>query len=125
MSKGGMFLAMAAVIGMGTAGNQIHAATNVSRTFVPVLRNFADDMLRHLKVPPGFKVNVFARSQGNARMMLLLPDGTILMTRNDVGQVVALRDTDGDGVADASPVVANIPLVHGLALRGNTVYLAS
>jgi len=52
-------------------------------------------------------------------------DGTVLMTRYDIGEVVALRDNDGDGVADETPVVASIPLVHGLALRSNVVYLAS
>jgi glucose/arabinose dehydrogenase len=99
-------------------------AANASHRFVPPLRSFSDDMLRNLKVPPGFQINVFARGQGNARMMLLLPDGTVLLTRYDVGKVVALRDRDADGVADESPIVASIPFVHGMALRGNTVYLA-
>jgi glucose/arabinose dehydrogenase len=58
-------------------------------------------------------------------MMLLLPDGSILMTRYDIGQLVVMRDTNSDGVADEAPVIANIPLVHGLAFRNNTVYLAS
>src|ERR1700750_444409 len=93
--------------------------TNISHAFVPTRIDFSDDLVPRLKLRPGFKINVFARGQGNARMMLLLPDGTILMTRNDIGEVVALRDNDGDGVADQSPVVARITYVHGLAFRDN------
>ena len=129
MTKGGMLLLGAAAFGfIAVAGNtNINAAvnTNISHRFDPVLKPFTDDKLQLLKVPPGFKVNVFARGQGNARMMLLLPDGTILLTRFDVGQLVAMRDNDGDGVADETPVIANIPLVHGMAFRSNTIYLAS
>ena len=125
MSKGGLLLLSAAAFWVMTAELAINAATNVSHKFVPVRRDFSDDLLPNLKAPAGFKINVFARAQGNARMMLLLPNGTILLTRFDIGELVALRDLDGDGVADESPVVANIPTVHGLALRDNKVYLAS
>jgi glucose/arabinose dehydrogenase len=125
MPKGILVKLAAAALGVLAAEREIIAATNVSHAFIPILHPYSDDMLRSLRTPPGFKVNVFARNQGNARMMLLLPDGTILVTRNDVGEVFALRDRNADGVADEWPVVARIPLVHGLALRDNVVYLAS
>jgi glucose/arabinose dehydrogenase len=125
MFKGGVFLRVAIVLGTWATVTEIHSATNVSHRFNPVLRPFSDEMLQHLHVPPGFRVNVFARGQGNARMLISLPDGTILMSRYDVGQVVAYRDTNSDGVADTSGIVASVPLVHGFALRDNTVYLAS
>src|SRR5688572_15891999 len=118
-------LAAAVLLGFCFGGEVHAAATNISHRFVPELKPFSEDRFQQLKVPPGFKVNVFATGQGNARMMLLLPDGTILLTRFDIGQVSALRDTDGDGIADETPVVASVPFVHGLALRGNKVYLAS
>ena len=119
-------LAAAVLLGFCVGGGEVHAAaTNISHRFVPELKPFSEERFRQLKVPPGFKINVFASGQGNARMMLLLPNGTILLTRYDIGQVSALRDTNGDGVADATPLVASITKVHGLALRDNTVYLAS
>jgi glucose/arabinose dehydrogenase len=124
MRKGAFRLGWAVAFYIFAVG-EANSATNVSHKFVPVRRDFSDDLLVNLKAPPGFKINVFARGQGNARMMLLLPDGTILFSRFDIGQVVALRDLDGDGISDESSVVANIPSVHGLALRSNTVYLAS
>ena len=119
MFNGALLLLSAAAMGISAAG------TNISHEFRPVPRPFSDELMAQLKLPPGFKINAFARGQGNARMMLLLPDGTVLMTRNDVGEVVALRDLDGDGVADEAPVVARSTYVHGLALHNNIIYLAN
>jgi hypothetical protein len=113
MTTEGWRLVLAAALGLWASGGKINAATNISHRFDPVLRPFTEERFHSLKVPPGFRINVFAAGQGNARMMLLLPDGTILLTRYDIGQVTAMRDTNGDGVADATPVVANIPHVHG------------
>jgi glucose/arabinose dehydrogenase len=125
MIKEGWRWLVAIVLGLCATTVEIRAKTNTSNRFVPVLRPFSEENLEKLKVPPGFRINVFATGQGNARMMLLIPDGTILLTRYDIGEVVALRDLDNDGVAESAPVVANIPLAHGLAYRDNTVYLAS
>ena len=36
-----------------------------------------------------------------------------------------LRDTDGDGTADVQEVVAQKPDLHGIALRGDTMYLTT
>ena len=126
MRKEGFF-GVAAALWLCAAGNDINinAATNISHRFDPVRRSFSPDQLQFLKVPPGFRINIFAPDQHNARMMLLLPDGSILLSRFDVGELVRLRDTNSDGVADESTVITTIPGLHGLALRDSTVYLAS
>lgn len=93
--------------------------------FSPTPRPFSDALASQLRVPPGFRINVFARNQGHARMMLTLPDGRVLLSRYNDGLVVALNDRNADGVSDEAPVVATIPTVHGLAFRDNTVYMAS
>lgn len=36
-----------------------------------------------------------------------------------------IRDTDGDGVADEQKVVASRPQMHGIAIDGSTIYLAT
>ena len=72
-----------------------------------------------LKVPAGFAVGVFAEGLGNPRMLAVAEDGTVYVTRPETNDVVALRDADGDGQADAEPRVVAVGLdtVHGIALR--------
>jgi glucose/arabinose dehydrogenase len=97
----------------------------VSKTFRPQQKKFSEELLHELKVPAGFTVNVFARDLQNPRMMLLLPDGSVLVSRFDQGDVIQLRDADGNGTADERSAVARIKGVHGLALKDRVVYLAS
>lgn len=79
-----------------------------------------------LRVPAGFAVNAFATGLGSPRMMAVGPDGTVYVTRGDSGDVVALKDSDGDGRADSRIVVArNLPGVHGIAIQGNRFYFAT
>jgi glucose/arabinose dehydrogenase len=87
---------------------------------------FTPARLRALRVPAGFRVAVFAEGAGNARMMAVADDGTVYLTRPKSGDVVALRDRDGDGRADEMrPVVTGLPHVHGIALRAGRLYLAT
>lgn len=96
-----------------------------SSTFRPERRDFSEDYLKLLKAPAGFKVSVFASGVGKPRMIVVADDGTVYVTRRG-NDVVALRDTDGDGKADETKVVLkDLPQVHGIALRGKQVYLAT
>lgn len=82
--------------------------------------------LRRLRAPRGFTVTVFADSLGAPRMLAAGRDGSVYVTRRDSGDVVALRDTDGDGRADERRrVVSNLPRVHGIAIHRGTMYLAT
>ena len=77
------------------------------------------------KAPAGFHVDVFARELEQARVILTLDDGTVLVSRPDMNDVVALRDTDGDGRADViRTAVAGIEGAYGLASRGRTLFVA-
>jgi glucose/arabinose dehydrogenase len=81
-----------------------------------------------LQLPPDFEINVFAQGLGNARWMLVMPDGTVFLTRREEGDVIALVDANGDGVADdpqVNVVASELPLVHGIAFNGSYVYLAT
>lgn len=82
-------------------------------------------VIDRLRVPAGFRVSVFAHDLGTARMLAVGEDGTVYVTRRDSGDVLALRD-DGTGKA-ATPrkVVTDLPRVHGIALHGGHVYLAT
>jgi glucose/arabinose dehydrogenase len=85
---------------------------------------FDEKLLARLRVPPGFRMNVFAETRGNARMMAVNVDGTVYLTRQMEGDVLLLRDTDRDGRAEQMRVVATgLPLVHGVAIHNTTLYL--
>src|SRR5690606_39949787 len=72
------------------------------------------------------RVDVFATGMGNPRMMAVAPDGGVYITRPRTGDVVLLRDRDGDGRADEqSVVVSGIEGVHGIALHQVRAYIAA
>lgn len=83
------------------------------------------ERLAALAMPEGFEVSVFARDLGNPRMLAVADDGTVYVTRRALGDVLMLRDTDGDGRADEQAVVAGRPGLHGIALDGETAYLVT
>jgi glucose/arabinose dehydrogenase len=96
-----------------------------SSTFRAERRDFREEYLSRLQAPAGFKVSVFASGLGKPRMIVVAEDGTVYITRRG-SDVVALKDTDGDGKSDAMKIVLqDFPQVHGIALRGNQVYLAA
>ncbi len=76
-----------------------------------------------LRVPEGYRIEVFADGLGNARMLRVADDGTVYLTRRDEGDVMMLRDVDGDGRADMRSVLARRPLMHGIEIDGRTAYL--
>lgn len=84
-----------------------------------------DSTLATLLAPPGFKVAVFAEDLGNARLLAVSDDGTVYLTRRAEGDVVMLRDADGDGRADVRKVVARRPGMHGITIAGRTAYLVA
>ena len=78
-----------------------------------------------LKVPDGFTVEVFARDLVNPRMLAVSDDGTLYATRRKVGDVIMLKDDDGDGKAERVQTVASRAGMHGIAFDGDKVFLAT
>lgn len=82
------------------------------------------ERLSQIRAPDGFKVQPFATGLKNTRVIATAPDGTVYVSRREQGDVLMLRDTNGDGRADGAPrVVANRPGAHGLAIHDNKFYL--
>jgi glucose/arabinose dehydrogenase len=78
-----------------------------------------------LQVPRGFAVGVYASGLPGARFMVLGPDGVPYLSLTARGRVVKLPDLNGDGRADTIITVAEgLDLPHGLAFRGDTLYVA-
>ncbi len=80
-----------------------------------------------IALPPGFCATVFADGLGRARHLAIREDGAVFVMlrpgRGDRGGMVALRDADGDGVADQRADIP-VPGGSGIALRGEWVYFA-
>lgn len=94
--------------------------------FSPDVMPFSDRLLRQLKVPAGFSVNVFAHGLGMPSMMTVTPDGAVYVTRPNRNDVVVLLDTDQNGTADVmKPVIRDIPWVYGIDHYQNKIYWAT
>ncbi|MBI2071785.1 MAG: sorbosone dehydrogenase family protein [Gemmatimonadetes bacterium] len=78
-----------------------------------------------LTLPTGFTIAVYAEQLPGVRLMALGPDGDVYATLPELGRVVRLGDADQDGTADrVTPVAEGLNLPHGLAFRGDTLYVA-
>lgn len=79
-----------------------------------------------IKAPAGFTVTPFATGLKNARIVAVAPSGDVYVSRRDQGDVILLRDTNGDGRADGPPqIVAARAGAHGLAIKDGKLYLVT
>ena len=93
--------------------------------FRPVPLEATDARIEKLKLAPGFELSVFARDLGAPRMMANGPGGRVYVTRRgERGDLLILEDLDMDGVAESSRTILKLPHVHGIAVKGDTLYLA-
>lgn len=78
-----------------------------------------------IKLPPGFKIEVYASGVRNARSMALSPSGTLYVGTRSRGSVYALKDTDGDFKVDEYYTLAkNLKMPNGVAFREGDLYVA-
>jgi len=81
--------------------------------------------LDRIKLPAGFKIEVFAEKIVNARSLCLTPGGTLFVGTRDKGNVYALRDTDGDMRADKQYTIATgLNMPNGVAFRDGALFVA-
>ena len=84
------------------------------------------ERIAQIKVPDGFKIEAFASGLGNARIIAVAEDGTVYVSRREEGDVLILRDADGNGKADGAPVtVATLPQAHGIAVHEGKLYIVT
>ena len=81
--------------------------------------------LEKLKLPEGFGISIFADSVVNARSLSYSPSGTLFVSTRSEGNVYALKDTDGDYIADKRYTIlkgGNMP--NGVACKDGDLYIA-
>ncbi|MBU6450501.1 MAG: PQQ-dependent sugar dehydrogenase [Cyanobacteria bacterium REEB67] len=83
--------------------------------------------MARIKLPPGFKISLFASDMLSPRQIAISPSGTVFVgTRVDKeGVVYALPDRNKDGRADEVIVVAgSMRQPNGVALKDGALYVA-
>lgn len=83
------------------------------------------NQLSSIKLPAGFKIEIFAENVTNARSMALGKNGTLFVGSRKGGKVHAIVDEDGDGKAEKVLTIAtglNAP--NGVAFRNGSLYVA-
>jgi glucose/arabinose dehydrogenase len=67
-------------------------------------------------VPKGFKVSIFAGDMGKSRLSLRAPNGDIILTDFNKGQVTILRSKGGDKADSVNVFATGLTRPYGLAL---------
>lgn len=75
-----------------------------------------------LKLPPGFKIEVYASGMANARSLALGDKGTVFVGSRVVDKVYAVRDKDGG--REVKVLAAGLYRPNGVAYRNGTLYIA-
>lgn len=85
---------------------------------------FSKYNLDKIKLPPGFKISVFAEVP-NARSMTISPAGTLFVGNRSGDKVFAVVDKDKNGVADAVYTIASgLNTPNGVAFNDGSLYVA-
>ncbi len=80
--------------------------------------------LTDIRLPPGFRIAVYAEVP-SARSMSLGKDGTVFVGTRSDDKVYAVRDIDGDHVAESVQVLASgLDTPNGVAYQGGDLYIA-
>ncbi|MFY7895027.1 MAG: DUF7133 domain-containing protein, partial [Phycisphaerales bacterium] len=88
-------------------------------------RDLAPEVAEFL-VRDGFEVVLAAPGPENARFLEISPDGTLYVSRPRFSDILAMRDTDGDGIYEsATQFIEDMPAVHGLCWQGEYLWFST
>ena len=79
--------------------------------------------LDKVKLPPGFKIELFAEGVQNARSMALGEKGTLFVGTRTAGKVHALRH-DGRKATEVITFATGLSMPNGVAVRDGALYVA-
>ncbi len=104
--------------------NQSAGSTSDDGAVAAITEASAKLPLNTIKMPVGFSISVFAEVE-DARSMAISPGGTLFVGNKGEDKVYALRDTDGDNVADKKWIIASgLNMPNGVAFRDGALYVA-
>lgn len=81
--------------------------------------------LTKIKLPEGFKIDLYADNVKNARSLSLSPNGTLFVGTMRKGNVYAIQDSNGDKKGDKVFTIAKgLNMPNGVAFRNGSLYVA-
>lgn len=80
--------------------------------------------LEKIKLPPGFKIEVYVESMPNARSMALSPGGTLFVGTRSAGKVYAVVDQGIGKKPRVLTIAENLNMPNGVAFRDGSLYVA-
>jgi glucose/arabinose dehydrogenase len=81
--------------------------------------------LSGIRLPPGFRIELFSDRVPDARSMTLAEEGTVYVGSLAKGRVYARKDGDGDGFAEQVRIVASgLDYPNGVAWWQGSLYIA-
>jgi glucose/arabinose dehydrogenase len=99
-------------------------ATEADGSSAAVTEASAQLPLSSIKMPAGFSIAIYGEVE-DARSMAISPGGTLFVGNKGEDKVYALRDTDGDNVADKKWVLATgLDMPNGVAFKDGSLYVA-
>jgi glucose/arabinose dehydrogenase len=83
------------------------------------------NQLAQIKLPPGFRIDLYASGVRNARQMALSPGGVLFVGSRSAGNVYAIVDRDKDNRGDGVYTIASgLEMPSGIAFRDGALYVA-
>ncbi|MGA1840736.1 MAG: PQQ-dependent sugar dehydrogenase [bacterium] len=81
--------------------------------------------LEKIKLPKGFKIEIYARDAENARSMCLGPEGVLFVGSRKAGNVYAIPDRNHDNKADkVITLFKDLDTPNGIAYRNGSLYVS-
>lgn len=95
-------------------------------THAACAQNSHQDVVKQLHAPAGFSLSIYADDVPNARSLALADNGVVFVGTGQEGKVYAVRDTNGDGVAEPHQLIAsNLSMPNGVAYKNGALYVAA
>lgn len=97
-----------------------------SKSIISIPKIIRGKGLPPLRVPSGFKIDVFAEDVVLPRNMAVAPNGDVFVVEANSQRVAVLRDSDGDGRAETRRLFCvGLRGPHGIAFYKGYVYIAN
>jgi len=114
LSKPGSLKAVLILLVLFSTGVSCHSAFAAGRLY-----------LDQIRLPAGFKIQLYARDVPNARSMVMSPRGILFVGTRHAGKVYAVLDSNRDDIADEVVTIdAGLNMPNGVAFRDGALYVA-